>query len=277
MAEVQPGAPALDPAVPNVARMYDYMLGGKENYVSDRAAVARLTEMAPSVPMFARRNREFLRRAVQFAASQGISQFLDVGSGLPTQESVHEVAQAVDPAARTVYVDNDPVVLAHSRALLGDTPGVAVVSGDVRDPAGLLANPDVTALLDFSRPICVLLVAILHFVTDAEDPAGLVAAFRDGVAPGSYLVISHGTAHGAPPQVAARSDDAQRVYDTATSQIAYRDPEEVSPMLAGLALVEPGLVHISQWRPPAATPFEFDGFLAAVGRTGESPPHNGSL
>jgi SAM-dependent methyltransferase len=257
---------ALDPAVPNVARMYDYMLGGKENYESDRAAVARLIELAPSVPAFARHNRDFLHRAVRFVASQGVSQFLDVGAGLPTQESVHEVASAVAPAARTVYVDNDPVVLAHSRALLADTPDVAFVAGDIRDPAALLANPELTGQLDLTQPVCVLLLAILHFVTDHEEPARLVAAFRDALAPGSYLILSHGTAHGAPPRVAAVSGDAQRVYDNATSRITYRDPEVVAAMLAGFTLVEPGLVHISEWRPATPAEFEFDGFLAAVGR-----------
>jgi SAM-dependent methyltransferase len=266
MAESPRESPALDPTVPNVARMYDYMLGGKENYASDRAAVAKLTEMAPAVPTFARLNRAFLHRAVRFAASQGVSQFLDVGAGLPTQESVHEVARTVTPAARAVYVDNDPVVAAHSRALLGRTPDVAFVGGDIRDPASLLGDPEITGLIDFSRPVCVLLLAILHFVTDAEDPARLVAAIRDALAPGSYLIMSHGTAHGAPPQVAARSGEAGRVYDNATSRITYRDPAEVSQFLKGFSLVEPGLVHISQWRPPVAAPYEFDGFLAAVGR-----------
>ena len=266
MAESPGDSPALDPAVPNVARMYDFMLGGKENYASDRAAVAKLIEMAPAVPEFARLNRAFLRRAVRFAASQGVSQFLDVGSGLPTQESVHEVARAARPAARTVYVDNDPVVAAHSRALLGSTPGVAFALGDIRDPASLLGHPQVTGIIDFSRPVGVLLLAILHFVTDAEDPARLVAAIRDALAPGSYLIMSHGTAHGAPPQVAARSGEASRVYDNATSRITYRDPAQVSRFLEGFSLVEPGLVHVSQWRPPVPVPYEFDGFLAAVGR-----------
>ena len=246
--------------------IYDYYLGGKENYASDRAAVAKLIEMAPTVPVFARLNRAFLQRGVRFAASQGVSQFLDVGAGLPTQESVHEVARAVNPAARIAYADNDPVVAAHSRALLGSTPDVAFAVGDIRDPAGLLGDPEITGLLDFSQPVCVLLLAILHFVTEAEEPARLVAAIRDALAPGSYVILSHGTAHGAPPQVAARSGEASRVYDNATSRITYRDPAQVSQFLGGFSLVEPGLVHVSQWRPPIPVPYEFDGFLAAVGR-----------
>jgi SAM-dependent methyltransferase len=266
MTEFPHESPALDPAVPNVARMYDYMLGGTDNYASDRAAVEKLIEMAPAAPAFARLNRAFLHRAARFAAAQGVSQFLDIGAGLPTQQSVHEAARAFNPAARTVYVDNDPVVAVHSRALLGSTPGVAFVLGDIRDPAGLLGDPGITGRLDFSRPVCVLLLAVLHFVTDAEDPARLVAAIRDALAPGSYLIMSHGTAHGAPPEVAARSGEARRVYDDATSRITYRDPAEVSGFLRGFSLVEPGLVHISRWRPPVPVPYEFDGFLGAVGR-----------
>jgi hypothetical protein len=266
MADAAYESPALDPTVPNVARMYDFMLGGKENYASDRTAVGKLIELAPGVPRFARLNREFLGRAVRFVAGQGVTQFLDVGAGLPTQESVHQVAQSVSPYSRTVYVDNDPVVLAHSRALLSGASNVAFVAGDVRDPVEILASPEVNALLDFSQPVCLLLLAILHFVTDAEDPAAVVAAFRDALPAGSYLIMSHGTAHGAPAQIAAASGDARRVYDNASAQITYREPEQVSRLLDGFTLVEPGLVHISQWRPPEPVSYEFDGFVAAVGR-----------
>jgi SAM-dependent methyltransferase len=266
MADAPFKSAALDPKVPNVARMYDYMLGGKENYASDRAAVEKLIELEPAVPRFARLNREFLGRAVRFVASHGVSQFLDVGAGLPTQQSVHEVARAINPDARIAYVDNDPVVLAHSRALLGAVPNVAFVQGDIRDLAGILRSPEIRNTLDIDRPIGVLLLAILHFIRDAEDPAAVVAAFRDALAPGSYLIMSHGTAHGALPDVVAASRDARRVYDNATAQITFREPAEVSRFLDGFSLVEPGLVHISQWRPPEPVAYEFDGFLAAVGR-----------
>jgi SAM-dependent methyltransferase len=266
MADALSESAALDPKVPNVARMYDYMLGGKENYASDRAAVDKLIELEPAVPRFARLNREFLGRAVRFVASQGVSQFLDVGAGLPTQQSVHEVARAINPDSRIVYVDNDPVVLAHSRALLGEVPNVAFVQGDIREPAGILGSSEIRNMLDFGRPICVLFLAILHFVRDAEDPAGVVATFLDALAPGSYLIMSHGTAHGAQPDIVAASRDARRVYDNATAQIAFREPAEVARFLDGFSLVEPGLVHISQWRPPEPLAYEFDGFLAAVGR-----------
>lgn len=258
--------PTLDPKVPNVARMYDFMLGGKENYASDRAAVAKLIELEPSVPRFARLNREFLGRAVRYVAGQGVIQFLDVGAGLPTQDSVHEIAQAMSPGTRTVYVDNDPVVLAHARALLSETPRVAVVSGDVRDPAAIMASPGVRELIDVSQPVCLILLAITHFVRDDEGPASVVAAFRDALAPGSYLIFSHGTAHGAPAEVVTASRQARRVYDNASAPITFREPADVGAMLSGFELVEPGLVHISQWRPPVPVPYEFDGFLAAVGR-----------
>lgn len=257
---------ALDPTVPNVARMYDFMLGGKENYASDRAAVAKLTEIMPNLPVAARQNRQFLGRAVRFVASQGVTQFLDIGAGLPTQNSVHEVAQLVTPAARTVYVDNDPVVLTHARALLADSPQTAVVAGDLRDPSGIIADPEVTALIDFTEPVCVLLLAVLHFVPDAGNPAGLVAAFRDAIAPGSYLVISHGTMDGAPPEIAARRDEGASVYNDATAQATMRDATQVATFLEGFSLADPGLVHVSDWRPPIAARHEFDVFLAAVGR-----------
>jgi hypothetical protein len=266
MPEASAQSPALDPNVPNVARMYDYMLGGTENHASDRAAVAKLIEMAPDVPAAARLNREFLGRAVRFVAGAGVTQFLDVGAGLPTQHSVHQVAQEAAPDATVVYVDNDPVVLTHSRTLLNGQARVAVVAGDVRDPAGIIGDPQVRALIDVSRPVCVLLVALMHFVPDAEDPASLVAAFAKAIVPGSYLIFSHATAHGAPPQVAAYSKDAERVYDQATAQVTLRDPDEVSGLLSPFTLLEPGLVHVSQWRPPAPVSYEFDAFLAAVGR-----------
>jgi hypothetical protein len=258
---------ALDPTVPNVARMYDFMLGGKDNYASDRDAVARLIEISPEVQLAARWNRQFLGRAVRFVASQKVTQFIDVGAGLPTRENVHEVAQSVAPEARTVYVDNDPVVLSHANALLAGDERTAVVAGDVRDPLAIIRDAKATGLLDFASPLCLLLVAILHFVPDADDPPALVAAFRDAMPPGSYVILSHATMDGYPAQAA--SDDAHRagrVYDRATSPLTMRGSDEVARMLAGFDLVEPGLVHVRHWRPDAPPRPGFDAFLAAVGR-----------
>jgi S-adenosyl methyltransferase len=259
-------APAFDTAAPNVARMYDYMLGGKDNYASDRAAVGALLEMAPQAPLRARLNRAFLGRAVRYVAGRGVRQFLDVGAGLPTQENVHQVAREVTPDARTVYVDNDPVVLAHARALLAADPLTAAVAGDVRQPAGILGDPRTRELLDFTRPVCILLVAILHFVPDSDGPARIVAAFRDAVAPGSYLILSHATMDGAPPQEAARTSDAEAVYERATAPLIMRDTGQVSRLLEGFSLVEPGLVHVTAWRPDGPGHGGFDAFLGAVGR-----------
>jgi SAM-dependent methyltransferase len=258
----------FDTKVPNVARMYDFMLDGKDNYASDREAVAKLVEMAPEAPKRAKLNRAFLGRAVRYVAAQGITQFLDIGAGLPTQENVHQVAQAVAPGALTVYVDNDPVVLSHARALLAGDKQTVVVAGDVRDPAGILGDPQTVAFLDLTRPVCVLLVAILHFVPDSENPAQLIAAFADAVAPGSYLILSHATMDGAPPREAARTRDAEAVYDQATAPLVMRDPGRVARLLGGFSLVEPGLVHITDWRPDMPARGGFDAFLGAVARKG---------
>jgi SAM-dependent methyltransferase len=257
--------PGFDAATPNVARMYDFMLGGKDNYACDREAVGKLTQMAPEAPLRARQNREFLGRAVRYVASQGVSQFLDVGAGLPTQDNVHQVASVVAPDARTVYVDNDPVVLAHARALLSTSPGTVVVAGDVREPAGILGDPQTRGLLDFSRPVCVLLVAVLHFVPDSDGPDRIVAAFRDALAPGSYLILSHASMDGAPPVEAARLGDAEAVYDRATAPLIMRDTKQVTALLDGFSVVDPGIVHVTDWR-SAAPSRGFDAFLAAVGR-----------
>lgn len=267
MTDTAHSSPALDPMVPNVARMYDFMLGGKDNYASDRDAVARLIEISPGVQLAARWNREFLGRAVRFVAAQGVSQFLDIGAGLPTRENVHEVAQSVVADARTVYVDNDPVVLSHAIALLTGDARTAVVDGDVRDPAGLVGDLTATGLLDFGAPVCLLLVAILHFVSDADDPAGLVAALRDALPAGSYLILSHATMDGYPAQASSEEEQrAGRVYDRATAALTMRGRAEVGLLLDGFELVEPGLVHVTRWRPATPPRLVYDAFLGAVGR-----------
>jgi S-adenosyl methyltransferase len=259
--------PAFDTAVPNVARMYDFMLGGKDNYASDRDAVGKLLAIAPETPRRAQSNRAFLGRAVRYVAGQGVRQFLDVGAGLPTQENVHQVARSVTPDARTVYVDNDPVVLAHARALLADgQQQTSVVPGDVRKPAGILGDPQIREMLDLSSPVCVLLVAILHFVQDSDRPASIVAAFRDAIPPGSYLILSHATRDGAPPQEVARRRDGEAVYARASAPLVLRDSGQVGQFLDGFSLVEPGLVHVTAWRPDEPARGGYDAFLGAVGR-----------
>jgi hypothetical protein len=204
--ELSPKPPdGIDTRAPNPARIYDYLLGGKDHYPADRQAAEAVLAVAPQAREGARENRAFLQRAVRYLAEAGVRQFLDIGTGLPTQGNVHQVAQAVMPEARVVYVDHDPVVHTHANALLtNNSPTTVAVIGDLREPEAILDHPEVRRLLDFTRPIAVLLVAVLHFIRDAEDPAGIVTRLRDAMAPGSYLVVSHATGD-FHPHVGAKS------------------------------------------------------------------------
>lgn len=231
---------------PSVARIYDYFLGGFNNFAVDRAAAERLRALAPDTPEIMRANRAFLRRAVEFLLDQGIDQFLDLGAGLPTAGNVHEVAQERDPDARVVYVDSDPVVVAHSDALLRDNPRAAAVQEDVRRPEAILAHPAVRRLLDLDRPLAMLLVAVLHFVTGDREAARAVATLRAQLAPGGYLVIAHGTDEGLPPGLLA---EGQQVYTQAASPFKARSRAQIARFFRGLELVEPGVVHVPLWRP----------------------------
>ena len=233
---------------PTPARMYDYYLGGKDNFAVDREAAEQVLTAAPEVRILAKENRAFLGRAVRFlAAEAGIRQFIDVGAGLPTQGNVHEIAQAVDRAARVVYVDDDPIVRAHGAALLAENDTTAVIGADMRRPQQILDHPDVHRLIRFDEPVAVLFVSVLHFIAEDEDPYGIVAAFRDAVAPGSYLAISHITPPEHNPHAA---DRAAGVYTKrATSPAVLRSPKEVLSLFDGYELVEPNLVYLPQWRP----------------------------
>ncbi|MGW4425057.1 SAM-dependent methyltransferase [Streptosporangium sp. NPDC004631] len=236
----------IDVNTPSVARMYDYYLGGKDSFSSDRVAAEEILSIVPEVRIAARENRAFLRRAVRFLARAGIDQFLDIGTGLPTQGNVHEVAQQIIPDARVAYVDNDPIVLAHARALLRGMRGeVTVVSGDLRRPEEILNAPEIHKHLDFSRPVAVLLVAIMHFITEADDPRRILATLRDAVPPGSCLVLSHGT-HDYRAEVAEKGT---QVYRRANSPLVLRSREEIMELFDGFELVDPGLVWLPEWRP----------------------------
>jgi SAM-dependent methyltransferase len=249
--------------VPSAARVYDYMLGGKDNYAADRELGDQLIANAPESPWIARQNRAFLGRAVRYCAEQGVRQFLDLGSGLPTQENVHEVAQRVDPSCRVVYVDNDPVAVLHARALLADGEGVVAVDGDLRRPAEIIARDEVRRLIDFSRPVAVLIVSIFHFIPDSEDPAGIVAQYADAMAPGSHLVLSHAT-HDVRPQKASKARD---LYQRAASPMITRSKAEVAALFGDLDLVDPGLVFTAEWRPQEEVPEpETSGLYAGVAR-----------
>ncbi|MFC4059303.1 SAM-dependent methyltransferase [Planomonospora corallina] len=262
-------APAgIDPTVPSVARMYDYFLGGKDNFASDRKAAEELLKIIPSVRTLARDNRAFMRRAVTEIARRGVDQFLDIGSGLPTQENVHEIVHRVVPGARVVYVDNDPIVMAHGRAILEDNPHTAVVQADMREPKALLDHPEIRARLDFDRPVAVILLAMLHFVPDDEDAAGIVAAVRETLAPGSHLVISHGYAGNLPADTVREGQEIYR--STSAGSATLRTPAHLAAYVDGLEVLEPGIVPVEAWRPEfeedAVPDFERPGALCVVAR-----------
>ena len=238
----------LDVTIPNVARIYDWLLDGKDNFAADREAGQRLLAAVPDAAKAARANRAFLGRAVRFLAEEaGIRQFLDIGTGLPTQGNVHEIAQATDPRARVVYCDHDPIVVTHANALLANNLTVAASQADLRDPDFLFALPLAHPLLDTSQPMAVLLVAVLHFLSDSEDPWALVERIKRKLAPGSYVVISHVTADEMPAE-SARA--AAEVYQGASAPGVARSREDITRFFTGLELVEPGLVEVSAWRPP---------------------------
>jgi S-adenosyl methyltransferase len=239
----------LDITVPNVARIYDYFLGGKDNFEADRRAAAELVKLIPDVALAARRNRDFLGRVVEYLAGAGIRQFLDIGSGLPSADSVHQIAQAVAPAVRVVYVDYDPVVVLHSQVLLEDkSKGVAVIEADFRNPSSITGDPRVRELIDFTQPAAILMLAILHFVTDAERPGEIAGHFRDVMAPGSYLALSHITDEDVP---AEDSRAAQRVYQSASAPAVPRSHGQIIQFFDGLQIVEPGLVDVGYWPEPS--------------------------
>ena len=239
----------FDPSIPHPARVYDYWLGGKDNYEADRRAGDAVKLHRPQVVAGARANRAFLGRVVRYlTADCGIGQFLDIGTGLPAIGATHQVAQRAALQARVVYVDNDPLVLVHARALLTSTPqgACAYVEADLRHPADILTQA--AATLDFTQPIAVLLLAVLHFLADTDNPAGVVAKLTGGLAPGSYLVISHLTADLAPGQVGT----AVAAYNTlAPVPVTPRTHAQVTGLFGGLPLVAPGVVPVSEWRPDA--------------------------
>jgi S-adenosyl methyltransferase len=264
----------VNTSVPNPARIYDYLLGGKDNYPADREVAEQVIAIAPVALDVVRDNRAFLRRAVRFLAGEaGIRQFIDLGSGLPTQGNVHEVAQAVAPHARIVYVDNDAMVVTHSRALLAGYNTLAI-EADLREPEAILGHPEVRELIDFDQPVALLLMAILHFIPDEEDPPGIVARFRDALPSGSYLAISHGTRDiPVRPDMSAEvmaemGAKVERLYQLTTASLVTRTRAQVARFFDGFDLVEPGLVEIQRWRPggqPSALP---GGFYGGVGRKG---------
>jgi hypothetical protein len=242
--------PPIDPDKPSAARVYDHLLGGEHNFAVDRELAARMIEVEPDTPAIVRATRAFLQRAVRFAATEGIAQFLDLGSGIPTVGNVHEVARDVRPRARVAYVDIDPAAVLHARTILGDDPDTVVLRADLCDVAAILGHPAFGRLFDLAEPLCVLLVGVLHQVTDSARLADVLASYRNAAAPGSLLVMSHGTATTTP-------DRARRVitlYQRGGTLLTARTDAEVLALLGDWPPVPPGLVYTGQWRPDAETP-----------------------
>lgn len=256
--------PGVDVKRANVARVYDYWLGGRHNFLADQDLARAITAVEPNARAGAQANRAFLGRAVRFLTSAGIRQFLDIGSGIPTQENVHEVAQQASPGARVVYADVDPVAIAHSKAILAGNENAAVIDADLHDPGHVLGDPAVRRLIDFGQPAGLLLVMVLHFIDDAADPWQIVATLRDALRSGSYLVLAHATNESRP----AVAQAAETVYNRSVStDIHMRSRAEILRFFDGFELVEPGLVYIPQWRPdsPGDVPDDPGRFWVLVG------------
>ncbi|MGV9271456.1 SAM-dependent methyltransferase [Kitasatospora sp. NPDC003701] len=250
--EWQPPA-ELNTGIPHPARMYDYYLGGKDNFPADREAAEKVIAAMPDARLGARINREFLGRAVEFAVDRGVRQFLDIGTGIPAVGSTGEVAHRVAPDARVVYVDNDPIVLTHARALLAHhlAGHTSVLHADLRDPEAILGDPGLKEALDLSRPVALMLVAVLHFVRDEEGAAETVARLRDALAPGSLLILSHGTQDFMTAETAA---ETTRIYSRASSPLVLRAEEQVREFFGDFEFADPGLVQLPLWRPGAELP-----------------------
>ena len=261
----------VDVARPSVARVYDYYLGGSHNFESDRAFAREVLRVYPELTAISRDNRDFLRRAVLFLCAQGIDQFLDLGSGIPTAGNVHEIAHTVNPRGRVVYVDHDPVAFMHSRELLIDIPGAVAVRADLRDPDQVLRDAVTVGGLDLARPIAILMVSVLHFLGDEDAPAALVARYMQAAAPGSYIALSHARSDGKPDAAAT-----EQVYNRSRSPnpMRFRSSAEIAALFGDLTVVDPGVVHIPRWHPEPgdddADPPVGEDYpaLAGVGRRG---------
>lgn len=258
----------IDLTVASVSRIYDYYLGGSHNFEVDREAGRKAIEAWPGLPKIMQANRAFMRRVIRYASAQGMTQFLDIGSGIPTFGNVHEVAQQANPESRVVYVDNDPVAVAHSRAVLQDNDRTDVVSADFRSPRDILQSPEVERMLDLDEPVVLMLVALLHFIEDRDEPAKAMGELRDALPEGSLLVVTHASGDG-EYRVPDRGEGASDVYRRIGSPLLMRSRPEVERFFEGWEMVDPGLVAMPRWRPDTPVdqedPVVFSGF-AGVGR-----------
>jgi hypothetical protein len=266
---VEPGwvPPGIDSSKASIARVYDYWLGGDINFQADRDLARATIAMDPNIRAVIRANRAFLIRAVRYLTGQGIRQFLDIGSGIPTNQNVHQVAQETAPGSRVLYADNDEIAYAHSRFLLKDNRDAAAIQADLREPDKILSDPSTQLLLDFSQPVAIILSAVLHFIPDNDEVTEIVATLRSALAPGSYLVICHGCRDGRPDMLGSW----QKVYNhRADSQYQPRTGVEIKRLFDGFTLLDPGLAWIPQWRPDSpddvpAVPEDYWG-MVGVGR-----------
>jgi SAM-dependent methyltransferase len=251
---------------PNAARIYDYFLGGSHNLAADRAIARQIIDLVPEVPLIAHANRAFLRRVVKCCVAAGIRQFLDLGSGIPTAGNVHEVAQREAADCRVVYVDIEPVAVAQSRVILAGNNRVNAVQADVREPDRILSDPRLLTLLDLGQPVAVLMVALLSFLPDADEPARLVARYRDALAPGSMLAISHASSDARP----ADAEKLNEFYRQTSTPLLVRSRAEIEKMFEGFELIDPGLVYVQEWRPDYLDDVtehpERTGLIVGVGR-----------
>jgi hypothetical protein len=263
--------PGIDTTKASAARVYDWWLGGQHNFKVDEDAARAYLSVQRNTRVSARAYRNFLIRAVRYlTAEAGIRQFLDIGSGIPTEQNVHQVAQAIAPGSRVVYVDNDDVAVAHSKAILAGNPGAAAILADLRDPEVILGHPETRRLLDFSQPVGLILAAVLHFVPDSDNPGRIIQTLREPLAPGSYLAISHGCTD----TIADMADAYASTYNKRVAATAAgRTREEIARLFDGFTLIEPGLVWCDEWRPdsPSDVP-EDPSSLWAVGGVGKYTP-----
>lgn len=275
MTSERPVPQGVDATKPSVARVYDIFLGGKDNFAVDRMVAEKALEITPDAPHAGRSNRAFLRRAVRYLVQEaGIRQFIDIGSGLPTQGNVHEIAERYAPDVQVIYVDYDPMVLAHGRVLLDNATTATVIQADVRQPDEILGHPDVTSRIDFSQPVGLLLFAILHHVRDDEDPAGIAARLREPLVSGSHIALSHfrdpGAAH---PKASAKAKQVEKIFNETLGTGRWREHDEILAYFGDTELLEPGLVPLAEWRPdPGDAPVEqTDTYHTFVGGVSRKP------
>jgi hypothetical protein len=241
----------IDTSRPHPARMYDYYLGGRDNYEVDRAAAEQVIQMVPDARPSARGNRDFMQRAVRTVVRAGVRQILDIGTGIPTSPNTHEIAREVDPGVRVAYVDNDPIVAAHAGARLTNTGNAGFLLADAREPEAILNHSVVRDLIDFDEPVALMLVAVIHFINDEEDPAGILATLTKALPKGSHLILTHST--GDFHQHLYEGEVTQ-LYKNATASLTVRSHDEILPFFDGFELLDPGLVQAPLWRPDGEAP-----------------------